>query len=155
MVHRLDPNHLVSLGALAGYAGGGNQWCGSANRDYQRLMRSKGSDVCDFHDYGWPTRPSGPAPAPNLQTAIQMCHADGKPLMVAENGIYANRQSDLDRRAQQFRAKFNTQFRAGVVGELMWDWAVKPDYNNPKPDAWYGISPGDPALSVLRPYHRS
>ena len=152
MVHRLDPNHLVSLGALAGYSGSGAQWCGSANGDYEELMASRGTDVCDFHDYGWPTEPMGPPPAPNLTSAIQMCHTDDKPIMVAETGIYAHGSAELPSRAAEFRAKFSAQFVAGVVGELLWDWAVKPDYNNPAPDAWYGISPGDPSLSVLHSF---
>ncbi len=61
MVHALDPNHLVSLGTLAGYSGSGRQWCGAANGDYQTLMASPGTDVCDFHDYGYPTQTDGNA----------------------------------------------------------------------------------------------
>jgi len=52
-------------------------------------------------------------------------------------------------RARQFRAKFEAQFDAGVVGELMWTWAVKPRYVRPPADPNYGISPGDPSLEVL------
>ena len=33
----------------------------------------------------------------------------------------------LAQRAAEFSAKFSAQFQAGVVGELMWAWAVKPD----------------------------
>jgi mannan endo-1,4-beta-mannosidase len=149
MTHALDPNHLVSLGTLAGYSGSGSQWCGAANGDYQELMASPGSDVCDFHDYGYPSDPMGNPVLPDLATAIQMCHADGKPLMVAETGIYADSSAGLAPRAADFRSKFAAQFQAGVVGELLWTWAVKPAYVVPDADPDYGISPGDPSLGVL------
>jgi mannan endo-1,4-beta-mannosidase len=149
LVHRLDPNHLVSLGAIAGYSGSGSQWCGAANSDYQVLMSSAGTDVCDFHDYGYPTDPMSSAPAPNLASAIQMCHEDGKPLMVGETGIYASSDGALPQRAAEFSAKFVAQFQAGVVGELMWAWAVKPQYRPTVSDSNYAIFPGDPSLGVL------
>ena len=116
LAHRFDTSHLVSLGALAGYSGSGRQWCGAFDGDYQTLMASPGTDVCDFHDYGFPTEPMGMPIGPNLSTAIQMCHADGKPLMVAETGIYADSPAGLAPRAAQFTAKFSAQFQAGVVG---------------------------------------
>jgi mannan endo-1,4-beta-mannosidase len=152
MVHGIDPNHLVSLGALAGWNGSGRpdgQWCGAWNSDYQTLMASPGTDVCDFHDYGYSPYPMGNPQAPDLATAIQMCHADGKPIMVAETGIYATSTSDLAARAAAYRAKFAAQFQAGVVGELMWCWAVNPAYVVPTADPDYGIFPGDPSLGVL------
>ena len=149
LVHRLDPNHLVSLGTLAGFSGSGDQWCGAANGDYQLLMASAGIDICDYHDYGYPTNPMGLPFAPNLNTAIQMCHADGKPIIVAETGIHAASDDQLAQRAADFSAKFGAQFQAGVVGELVWAWAVKPDYVSPDADAEYGVSPGDPTLFVI------
>jgi endo-1,4-beta-mannosidase len=149
MIHSLDPNHLVSLGTLAGYSGSGAQWCGAVNGDYQTLMASPGNDVCDFHDYGYPTDPMGMPFGPDLASAIQMCHADDKPIMVAETGIYADNASELVPRAADFSAKFTAQFQAGVVGELMWCWAVNPAYVIPDADPDYGIFPGDPSLGVL------
>jgi endo-1,4-beta-mannosidase len=149
-VHSLDPNHLVSLGTLAGWHGPPNQqWCGAANGDYQTLMASAGADVCDYHDYGYPTDPMGIPFAPDLATATQMCHADGKPIMVAETGIYADGVAGLAPRAAEFSAKFSAQFATGVVGELMWSWANSPNYLIPDADPDYAIFPGDPALGVL------
>ena len=149
MVHSLDPNHLVSLGTIAGYSGSGGQWCGAADSDYQTLMASPGSDVCDYHDYGSPADPMGRPSAPDLATAIQMCHVDGKPIMVAETGIYADSSAGLTQRATEFSAKLSAQFQAGVVGELMWCWTVAPGYVLPDADPDYGIFPGDPSLGVL------
>jgi mannan endo-1,4-beta-mannosidase len=149
LVHSQDPNHLVSLGTLAGYSGTGAQWCGASFGDYKTLMASPGNDVCDFHDYGYPGVPMGNPVAPNLSTALQMCTADGKPLMVGETGILADGPAGLIPRANSFQAKLTAQFQAGAVGVLMWDWAVKPEYAIPDTEADYGIFPGDPALSVL------
>jgi endo-1,4-beta-mannosidase len=154
MVHGLDSNHPVSLGVLEGYsgAGGGAQWCGAANSDYQTLMASPGNDVCDYHDYGYPTDPMGiPGPL-GLATAIEMCNADSKPIMVAETGIYADNSGALATRAAEFSAKFTAQFQAGVVGEMMWAWTVQPAYVTPDNDADYGIFPGDPSLGVLEAF---
>ncbi len=151
IIHKVDPNHLVSLGTPEGYSGGGggDQWCGAANSDYQTLMASSGNDVCDYHDYGYPTDPMGiPSPL-GLSTAIQMCHADNKPIMVGETGIYADNPSELAARAADFDAKFSAQFQAGVVGELLWCWVVKPEYVTPDADPDYGISANDPALGIL------
>lgn len=161
LVHQQDKHHLVSLGTLAGYSGAGIQWCGAANGDFQTLMASSGNDVCDYHDYGYPTDPMGRPTAPDLASAISMCHADGKPIMVAETGILASNSSQLAPRASEFQAKFNAQFAAGVVGELMWEWANIPDYVNPPTATDYGIFPpspqatasgaphGDPSLAVI------
>jgi mannan endo-1,4-beta-mannosidase len=149
VAHRIDRNHLVSLGTLAGYSGSGEQWCGARNADYQRLMASPGTDVCDFHDYAWPTRPMGLPSGPNLASAIRQCRRDAKPIMVAETGVYAASHAALAARAKEFRAKFSAQFAAGVVGELMWTWEVTPAFVFPPQDPDYGIFPGDPSLSVL------
>jgi len=152
LVHGYDRNHLVSVGTPAGYSGSGHQWCGAANDDYRTLMASPGNDVCDFHDYGYPNRPMGQPFSPNLQSAIEMCHAVGKPIMVAENGIHATSAGALAPRAAHFRAKLNAQFAAGVAGDLLWAWAVKADYVVPADDRDYGIFPGDPSLDVLRSF---
>jgi mannan endo-1,4-beta-mannosidase len=160
LAHTLDPNHLVSLGALAGYSGSGAsrpgaQWCGTARGDYQTLMGSPGIDVCDYHDYGYPSAPMGNPVAPNLTTAVQMCHAEGKPIMVAETGIYASSDARLAQRAVQFDSKFSFQFQAGVVGELIWCWTPSPNYILPESDPDYGVFPGDPSLGVLRRFIKS
>ena len=151
MIHSLDSNHLVSLGVLEGYSGsgGGSQWCGAADGDYQTLMASPGNDVCDYHDYGYPTSPMGISSPYGLETAIAMCHADNKPIMVVETGIYADNSSALTSRAADFQAKFTAQFQAGVVGELLWCWTAASSYVLPDSDPDYGISAGDPSLALL------
>jgi mannan endo-1,4-beta-mannosidase len=152
LAHELDPNHLVSLGVLAGYSGSGQQWCGAAGSDYRKLMATTGNDVCDFHDYGYPGSRLGRPFAPNLASAIRMCRADKRPVMVAETGIYARNNAQLERRSVEFRKKFEAQFQKGVVGELMWTWAVKPQYRRFESDSNYSLFPGDPSLDVLQSF---
>ena len=150
LAHRVDPTHLVSLGTVAGYSGSGRQWCGARNGHYQTLMASPGNDVCDYHDYGYPAEPMGMPVGPNLESATHMCHATGKPLMVAEIGIYANNDSALIDRATQLHAKIAAQLDSGVVGTLLWTWAVKPQYVISESPSNYSIFPGDPALDAIR-----
>jgi hypothetical protein len=72
--------------------------------------------------------------------------------MVGESGIMADTAASLPSRAAEFAAKFTAQFDAGVVGELMWEWAVTPDFVYPDQDADYGVFPGDPSLAVLQAF---
>jgi hypothetical protein len=149
LIHSIDLNHLVSLGTLEGWSGGGRMVCGSQGSDYQTLMASPGNDVCDYHDYGYPGDPMGNPSQYGLQTAINQCQADDKPIMVAETGIYADNSGALEQRATEFQAKLSAQFQAGVVGELLWAWVVAPSYVLPDSDPDYGISAGDPSLKLL------
>ena len=75
----------------------------------------------------------------DLRDAIVMCHSDDKPIMVAETGIYAESPNQVERRASEFRSEFSAQFKAGVVGELMWEWVNKPAFRVPYRCS-YGLS---------------
>ncbi len=145
LVHSLDPHHLVSLGDIPGY-------CGDSGLDYQTLNAVAAINVCDYHDYGAPGSPLGEAGPNGLLSAISACHADGKPIMVAETGILVTDPQQLPLRAAEFRAKFTAQFAAGVVGELMWSWVNGSTYVLPATPEDYGIGPGDPSLRVLGKY---
>ena len=52
-------------------------------------MASPGNDVCDYHDYGYPTDSMGTLITLGPAMAIPMCHADGKPIMVVETANLA------------------------------------------------------------------
>lgn len=145
MVKKIDRHHLLSLGDIPGY-------CGDSGSDYGTLGAVPAVDVCDYHDYGAPTSPMGATGSNGLQAAIDFCHADGKPLMVAETGILVESPSQLASRAGEFRAKFAAQFQAGVVGELMWSWVNASTYVTPATAEDYGIGPADPSLKVLGTY---
>lgn len=145
LVHSLDHHHLVSLGNIPGF-------CGDLGPGYQILNAVPGINVCDYHDYGAPASPLGQSGPNGLLAAIAACHADGKPIMVAETGILLTSARQLALRASQFRAKFVAQFAAGVVGELMWSWTNSRSIVVPASPEDYGIGPDDPSLKVLGQY---
>lgn len=145
LVKAIDHRHLLSLGDIPGS-------CGDTGPDYQTLNALAAMDVCDYHDYGAPTQPMGVGGINGLQAAIDQCHADGKPIMVAETGILVTSPQELPTRAAEFRAKFAAQLQADVVGELMWSWVNASTYVIPPTAEDYGIGPGDPSLRVLGTY---
>jgi hypothetical protein len=141
LIKSLDPNHLVSLGTM-----GGPQ-CGP-HRDFYRDVHDVATiDVCEFHDYSpmeaMPTFIYADGYDNGLATRMEICHELGKPIFVGESGI--PRSVGLDERAIIFRAKVQTQLRAGVVGYLAWVFADSPL------DVTYDLRPGDPALPEFDP----
>ena len=133
-IRGLDGNHLISLGTI------GSGQCGASDTEYQELHTITNIDLCEYHDYSLAAMPGDIYNG--LQRRIDQCNALSKPLFVGETGI---RPSDvggtLEARSALFDDKFNTQFAAGVVGELMWDYSSTPSTLNN-----YDIGPGDPAL---------
>ena len=118
LIHTLDHNHLVSVGPISGE-------CGTNEADYQTVYASPGADVCDYHDYGFPTSPGGNTdPWNGLGVSISRCHAIGRPIIVGEMAIHTT--TTLTERAAEFSAKFSWQFVNGVAGSLMWDYSPTP-----------------------------
>jgi mannan endo-1,4-beta-mannosidase len=139
LIHTLDPNHLVSVGPVSGE-------CGTNEADYQTVYASPGADVCDYHDYGFPTSPGGNTdPWNGLGVSISRCHAIGRPIIVGEMGIHTT--TTLTDRATEFSAKFSWQFANGVSGSLMWDYSPTPQ----APPS-YEIGPTDPSAALLRQF---
>jgi endo-1,4-beta-mannosidase len=132
----IDRNHLVSLGTLY------NRTCGLQGSDYQMVHASRAIDLCEYHDYGYPTT-AMPAYA---QTIVEHCRALQKPVFVGESGIVPAAAGGYQQRAASFQSKFRAQFGAGVVGEMIWAWSVYP---NPSAS---DVGPGDPVLSILAQY---
>jgi endo-1,4-beta-mannosidase len=143
LVKSIDPNHLVSLGTIAGEAG-------SNDADYTYIHSSPYIDIADYHDYGSPYSPMGNTdPNNGLQADITRIHAIGKAIMVGESGIHWTSLDTptLARRAQLFDQKMAAEFQAGVVGSMMWCW------NDPAAASRdYEIGPGDPSLALLAKY---
>jgi len=138
VIRGTDPNHLISLGTI------GTGQCGAQGAEYSDVHSVENIDLCEYHDYS----PNEAMPGDiynGLQVRINQCNALDKPLFVGESGI---RPMDvggtLGARARAFQAKFERQFEAGVVGELVWAW----DKNGSLTDN-YDIGPGDPALGVI------
>ena len=135
----VDPRHLVSIGTV------GDGRCGTTGRDYLSLYSLPTVDLCEYHDYG----SLSPMPGygeQGLQTRIAQCNLLGKPLFVGESGIRVDALANVDERAAAFDRKFQAQFAAGVVGELVWNWDL---YGS---RAEFDVGPGDPTLNVLARY---
>jgi hypothetical protein len=139
LIKGIDPNHLLSLGTQ------GIGECGSAGADYEYVHSVPGIDLCEYHDYYWPSSPMPGNQVNGLQRRIDQCRTLNKPVFVGETGIPVSVAGSFENRARALEAKFNAQFAAGVVGELVWDWCNAGVH----PYSGYEILPGDPALAVL------
>ena len=105
-----------------------------------------GVDLCEYHDYSTVAMPGDQWNG--LSTRISQCASLGKPLFVGESGVKAtDAGGTLTDRANLFGSKVTTQFNAGVVGELLWDW--RDSAHGGSSTSGYEIGPGDPALSAL------
>jgi hypothetical protein len=133
-----DPNHLVSLGTI------GSGQCGAQGAEYSDVHSPEYIDLCEYHDYS--PNEAMPGDAYNgLQLRINQCNALDKPLFIGEAGIKpVDVGGTLPARARAFQAKFDRQFEAGVVGELVWNWDKNGSLTNN-----YNIGPDDPALGLL------
>ena len=140
-IKRVDPNHLVSLGTI------GSGQCGAQGAEYQDIHNLATIDLCEYHDY----HSNAPMPGDafnGLQVRINQCNALGKPLFIGESGIKpTDVDGTLQGRANVFEQKFDAQFAAGVVGELVWAWNKDASTLDN-----YNIGPGDPVLAVLPGY---
>ncbi len=143
LVKSIDANHLLSLGTI------GSGQCGAAGADYQYVHSVPQIDICEYHDYGEPTR-AIPGDAYNgLSVRLAQCAALGKPLFVGEMGISrAEVGGSLPARATYLDAKIRAQLAAGVVGVLVWNWNDAATYA----PGDYDVAPSDPSIAVVRGY---
>jgi mannan endo-1,4-beta-mannosidase len=138
VIKSADPNHLVSLGTI------GSGQCGAQGHEYRDLHSVASIDMCEYHDYDPHSRMPGDK-WNGLQVRLNQCAALGKPLIVGETGIKPKDVGGtLQDRANAFDAKFTTQLRAGVAGELVWAWN-----SDGSTLADFDVGPGDPTLGVL------
>ena len=142
LVKSIDPNHLVSLGTI------GSGQCGAAGSAYQAVHDVAGIDLCEYHDYALTPMPGDQWNG--MARRLSQCAELGKPLFVGELGIRTSSVGTLADRAALLAGKLSTQFAAGAVGALVWDWR----------DAAHGgssptgleIGPFDPVLEILAAY---
>ena len=141
-IKRLDPRHLVSSGTQ-----GGGQ-CGLAYGDYEYVHASPAIDVVSYHDYHHDTIAVPGDQWNGLAVHLEQARRLGRPLVTGEAGLWGGTAPGcptLSERRDRLRNKLAGQFAAGVQGFLLWHWAER------SPDACgYTVSPGDPALEVLR-----
>jgi mannan endo-1,4-beta-mannosidase len=145
LVKGIDPNHLVSLGTIAGQ-------CGSNVGDYAYINAGPNIDVMDWHDYNYPQAQLGFDDANNGFTVSRdRAIANGKVYIIGELGVpFAGLSTPTTAyRASLLDAKLAAQFAAGSQGELLWCWS---DSYNATPPRDMEIAPGDPVLAVLAKY---
>lgn len=145
LIKSIDPHHLVSLGTI------GNGQCGtSTGTSFERLHAIPQIDLCEYHDYD---RPAEAMPGDHwngLFTRLRQCAALRKPMFVGESGLRTDDTGSFNARAKSFGQKFRAQFRAGVVGILLWDWRASSKGGSS--GGGYEIGPGDPVLGLLKSY---
>lgn len=162
-IKQVDDNHLVNLGTI------GSGQCGTSDSHDYTFVHAGLLDVCEFHDYGFPSA----AMPSELAQRISDCHSIGKPLFIGESGIPADVQPDgtpagacdpwpscapypvttttLNQRGQFFAAKINAAAQAGVAGYLIW---VKSPYYSATNNG-YAIGDGDPTEATLMDFPQS
>jgi mannan endo-1,4-beta-mannosidase len=144
LVKSIDPNHLVSLGALQGY-------CGSDTSSWQVTQSGPNIDVMDYHDYGYPYSPLGDPDSNGFTASLARAAANNKALIVGEMGMEFTlvKTPTTAYRATLFDAKLAAQFAAGSAGELFYMWS---DGYSATPPRDMEITYGDPAIGLLAKY---
>jgi mannan endo-1,4-beta-mannosidase len=144
-IKRIDKNHLVSSGVI------GNGQCGAQFEDYQYVHESPGIDVASYHDYGEEDNPMPGDQWNGLQKRLNQMKLIQKPLIIGEVGILAKDNTpnciSYAARVDQFKAKMDAQFAAGIAGFMPWNLSggVSSVCN-------YDIVDNDPAISLLHNY---
>lgn len=143
-LRRVDRNHLVSLGTI------GSGQCGAAGSAGYRYVHAGKVDLCEYHDYGSPGSAMPGDQWNGLGTRIADCAVLDKPIFIGEAGLCADASGPCpggpltpQERAAAFDAKLTAQFRAGVVGYLIWSAPVGA-VGDP-----FAIAEDDPTEEVL------
>jgi mannan endo-1,4-beta-mannosidase len=157
VIHRADPNHLVTLGSQS------NGAPGASGSDFAAIYGLKGLDFTEVHDwdrYGsdteaMPGSVGGRLPAASsagcrtttaqIACSFAISRSLRKPLVVGEVGIAASDDPGRTRRAGLIRAKMIAAFHDGADGYLVWQ------LNTQNTDGIAVISGStDPLFAVLR-----
>jgi hypothetical protein len=146
-IHQLDAHHLVEAGTHGSWAYGGAE-------GYRQIAASAGIDVASFQEY------AGEATAPqNLEETQSGLSTIDKPLMLAETGIFSNKNGDpsvtgLDApclswtaRKTAFESQLTRSMQAGVVAAAIWTYTPTTDGT-----CQYSVSPGDPVQDLVKQF---
>ena len=137
-VKTMDPYHLIASGTLS------SAQCGLSGGGYATVAASPYIDIMSFHDYGDETTPL----PQGLRKALRETHEANKVFVMDEAGINAGSACETTtRRRDQFKAKMDAQFSAGVTGFEAWNWELAAPGN-----CDFTITPDDPLMSLLRTY---
>ncbi len=160
VIHRADPNHLVTLGTQS------NGAPGASGSDFEDVYGLKGIDFTEVHDYAYwgdddapmpgatadGSLPSADSPQCRARDAKIACsfavaRALDKPVVVGEAGIKATDEASRRKRAQELGAKMAAAFAAGASGYLVWHLDKQPS----DPTDQYAVvpGPGEPLFAVM------
>ena len=120
LVKSIDSNHLVSLGKI-----GGGQ-CGAQGDKYQDLHNIPTIDLCEYHDYGSPTRrcpaTSSTACGAGSRSAMPLASRCSSAKRASARTTFHPTSSRVPavQPRERIRGEFRAQFAAGVGGELVW-----------------------------------
>lgn len=156
VLHRADPNHLVTLGTQ------GNGAPGNSGSDFRDIYVQGGLDFTEVHDwnrYGSDTEAlpgsvNGRLPDPGsaecqgrsarIACSFAISRSIGKPIVVGEVGVMATDDATRQRRASLIAAKAKAAFAAGAAGYLVWHLD-----SGPTDQLDVRIQPLDPLLPAL------
>jgi mannan endo-1,4-beta-mannosidase len=118
LVRAIDPNHLISLGAIDGNSSATSTSGETSN--FQRLNGHTEIDMIDVHDFD---APNEIMPA-HVQRARDIAHALAKPIFEGALGVKVvdASPSALSTRAEQVRLKLQAAQNDGFVGLLVYDF---------------------------------
>lgn len=146
-IHGLDRNHLVQAGTHGPWAYGGDE-------GYALIADSAGVDVLTFHDYD-----NQRGPPANLEATVRAAAPAGKPVVLAELGLFAGLVSggsfgpggepciDWDQRRDAIEVKLDAAFAASLAGVLVWNWSPVGGI-----ECGFVISENDPTYELVRSY---
>ena len=79
-----------------------------------------------------------------------MCILGGRQFVAGRPFHHAGQRDASARQRVRVRGRRDDGHAGPLVGgELIWCWAVKPDYVLPESDPDYRVFPGDPSLGVF------
>jgi endo-1,4-beta-mannosidase len=143
-VKRLDPNHLIHSGVI------GSGQCGTSGEHYTYVHQSPAIDVASYHDYGADSVAVPGDQWNGMKVRIDAMRGIGKPLVVSEVGIKAQRGllgcGSLESRSALLRTKATAQLAAGAAGFMPWNWMPTNDGSC----SYETVTTGDPVLSMLK-----
>ncbi|MEV6770177.1 beta-mannosidase [Nocardia sp. NPDC051030] len=139
IVRKLDPHRLI----FAGFTGGSQ--CGTAAADFAFVSASPQVDVVEYHDYSSDEIALPGGPRNGLAQRLRQAAELGKPLLVAEIGVYAGSCLSLNERRDSIAGSMGGQRAEGSAGALIWAYVPDPRPN----ECTYDVGPDDPLWSLV------
>ncbi|NMO14774.1 cellulase family glycosylhydrolase [Pyxidicoccus fallax] len=142
-IKQLDPNHLISSGAWAPWAYGGEA-------GFQSLHDVPNIDVGSLHEYDYDYNNGNTIVSPHFGPSIRAMNALNKPLIIGETGINAadsNCRTNRTTRRDAMRQKFQQYLGGGAAAVFVWNWGP-----NATTACELTFGPNDPLIPMIRDF---